>query len=63
MSKHTAQIRLINARNAYHAASEACPHWDYEGDGTADECCYSLADAKRELRLAQEAVERENVGK
>ena len=33
--RHTPQIELIDARREFHLAEQACPHWDYEGDGQA----------------------------
>ena len=53
MAKHSPQIQLVNARVALDNARNACPHWDFESDGGADECCYRVAEAQREYRRAK----------
>lgn len=53
MSKHTPLIRLDAARRAYNAAQEACPHWDYESDGSGHDCCVALEKTQRELSAAR----------
>lgn len=53
MSNHTPLIRLAAARNSWQAAQSACPHWDYESDGTEHECCVDLYEAGRELSAAR----------
>lgn len=62
MSRVNPQIRLAAARRAFRHAQEACAHWDYETE-TEDmdpsrECCASMRDCARELRLAREACDR-----
>lgn len=51
-TKHTPLIRLQAARSAYRLATEACPHWDYEGASGRAECCWRVVDAGAELRAA-----------
>ena len=43
---------LDNARRAYKAAEQECPHWDYESDGAYGDCCSALADARQTYRAA-----------
>ena len=51
-AKQTALIRYQAASRAYELAAEACPHWDYDGDGSGFTCCDALQDAIREKRNA-----------
>ena len=41
----------LAARLELDMAREACPHWDYESDGTHAECCDRVDAAKRILRI------------
>ncbi len=50
--KHSPQIALASARRELDLAREACPHWDFEGEGSHAECCYRVDDAKRAVRAA-----------
>ena len=55
--KHTPQIALANARRAYEAAQESCPHWDFESNGMpVGECCYHVDETRRALRKARKAA-------
>lgn len=51
--KHTPLIRLQAAYRAKRAASEACAHWDYEGNTGNDDCCRALDAAKAEVYAAR----------
>jgi hypothetical protein len=54
--KHTPQIALAAARRDLEAAREACPHWDYESDGSHGECCYRVDETRRAARAASKAA-------
>lgn len=57
-TKHSPIIRLQAARTAYSLAQETCPHWDMESDGSGNECCYRLDEARIEVKLAKKACEK-----
>lgn len=57
MSKHSPLIRLLAAKSTYRAASEACPHWDYEGGpDNPQQCCWAVLEAQRELKNAKKGA-------
>lgn len=64
MTKHSAVIRLQNARAARDVAWRSCVHADIDGysdygeHGPSD-CCYALDEAERTFRAARTAYRKQ----
>jgi hypothetical protein len=51
--------RLDEARARRRRAMEACPHWDYESNGSGHACCDELDAAERAVDAARAAADRQ----
>lgn len=52
----TLRDQILQARDRYLHAEEACPHWDYEGEGSEDHpCCLEMRASASELSRLKRA--------